>query len=567
MINTNFNEFKTTFKNTQKKDRVVVRYPKEKNNETIHKEIKINHKSGKYFVEVSEYNKTQKIRNSDGKSRITDKSLKGKHAYLATLFATLERTPEPKISNWKKFRTSQSKIKWITRFFILNTFLIGGVVGRIIAYSANKGNPHYRTSSSRILAKTLGPLIFPGGSKKPLIERRGMVLLDPVLHKQYKAMRNYSSTYRSHGKKIHFKRKQVSMELRKKTIKLETIVASNSLVKKKDKDHLHVIYFNGNSSGFYQDYRSVAEDLLHYAADHEPVTAVQFNYPGILNSTGEVKVAQELIDAGIAQVQRLLDKGVSHDKIVLHGVSLGGSVASHVAAHFHKQKMPGNSKQRQTLGGLYVSRSFASTTQVGRDFFNRALGDNIFSRIISSVCLPFIKIGTWGAEWDLDTGKAFFSLPKNRRNYSVVISSKADRKAYRKQLNRSKWKKVVDCILGRKINPVDDAILRRGLHNSWERQKDGFWIKCGFKGRKAKKAYSKENRSRKMIVYDFANNKHAPEVDGHVKGNYCYQNRGAWYNAKNKANVIGLLHRSKKPIEAGALSRKQILKMASIGAA
>lgn len=571
MINSTFNKFETVFSNIQKNDCVLIRYSKEKNNQTIHKEIKITQVARKYFVEISEYNKTKKTKISFGESKITEKSLKEEHAYLATLFSILDQPAKPKISNWKKFQASTHKFKWLLRFFILNTWWIGGVVGKIIAYSANKGNPHYRTTSSRILARTLGPLIFPGGLKKPLVNNgKGRIVLDRVLHKQYKAMRNYSSKYISNGEEINFQRKQVPMTLRNEEIQLETIVASNNLVNANDNDHLHIIYFNGNSSSFYQDYRFVAEDLIHYATKGKAVTAVQFNYPGVLGNA-EVTVAQEVVDSGIAQVQQLLDQGVPHDKIVLHGVSLGGSIASHVAAYFHKQKMASKSHQTQTLGGVYVSRTFASTAQVGLDFFDRALGDNLFSRIISSVCLPFIKLGTWGSGWDLDTGKAFYSLPKNRRNYAVVISSKKQRNHYRQQLKRSKWTKFCDFILRRKSsNPVDDAILRRGLHDCWERRKERFKMKFSCLSKKAKEAYSQENRSRKMIVFDFSNNNHEPTVDGHVKGAYCYKKpQGGWFNPKHNPadnkKVIGLLHRSTKPYEAAAFARKHILKMASLG--
>lgn len=555
-----YSQFRLQFDNIQKNESVLIRYTKNRDKQVIHKDIKIKCVSKKLFVKETEG--TRK------KSQITKNSLKGKHAYLATLFSALEQPPEPAISNWKKFKTSDDKIKWLTRYFLLNTWVIGGVVGRIIAYSANKGNPHYRTFPSRVLAKTLGPLIFPGGSKKPtLIKDEGVILLDSVVHKQYKAMKNYSPKYRNEaGEKIRFKKKQVTMQLRNKQIRLKTIAASNCLVKKGNKEHLHIIYFNGNSSSFQQDYRLVAEDLLHYARDEIPATAVQFNYPGVLNSQGHVK-AKELIDAGIAQVQALLDAGVPHDKIVLHGISLGGSIASYVGAHFHKQKMIDDPEQKQTLGGLYVTRTFASTTQVGRDFFNRALGDNVFSRVISTASLPFIKLGTWGAEWNLDTGKAFFSLPKDRRYYAVVISSKADRKAYGKQLERSGWKKFCDFILRRKHNPVDDAILRRGLHDSWEKRKESFWIKRGFHGKEAKKAYVKENRSRKMVVFDFKNAQPEPNVDGHVKARYCYKNsqeEDTWYTPGKNSKAIGLQHRSENPCEAGEFARQHILKMASI---
>src|SRR5262249_34021281 len=103
---------------------------------------------------------------------------------------------------------------------------------------------------------------------------QGVVLLDPVLHKQYKALSNYRPKYiNKDGEEILFKEKQVHMKFGKEKVQLETIVASNSLVKPDDKKHLHIVYFNGNSNCFHQDYRWVAEDLLHYAREGKAVTA------------------------------------------------------------------------------------------------------------------------------------------------------------------------------------------------------------------------------------------------------------------------------------------------------
>lgn len=375
--------------------------------------------------------------------------------------------------------------------------------------------------------------------------QRGIILIDSILQKQYKALRNYNPIYQSGEKAITFEATPVNMTLRQNDISLETVTAANSLVQENNKqNHLHILYFNGNSGCYQQDYKKIAEDLLSYERKGAAATGVQFNYPGILNSEGQVEIAQDLIDAGIAQVKSLLDQGIPHSKIVLHGVSLGGSIASHVAAYFHKLPKDDDPKQRQTLGGIYASRTFASTAQVGRNFFNRALGDNIFSHILSTVCLPFIKLGTWGSEWDLDTGRAFFSLPRNKRNYSVVLSPDANRKEYQRQQSRSFFQKIVDFILRREINPADDAILRRGLHDSWEKTFDAFLVKIGYYGDDEKRDYAVKNSYRKMMVVDFKTKKLAPGVDGHAKAHYCYKREGGYINPNKEHKTIGLVHRT-----------------------
>lgn len=540
----NYSNFEAAFNSFQKNDYLVIRYSKEKGKQISHRDIDIYREFGKLYVSGSSIPKTE----------ITDESLKNEHADLVCLFSALNKNTTKQDS----YKLTNHKFKWFVRNFILNTWLVGGLVGKIIAYSANRENPYYKTVPSKILADTLGPLIFPAGSKKPLLKEKGLISIDRVLHKQYQAMRNYKSKYSSlNGNSLVFKKEPVSVTLRQQQCQLETVSIDNQLVKPESRNHLHLIYFNGNCSCFQEDHKLVAEDLVQYAHNNIAATAIQFNYPGILKSEGSAERAQDLIDSGIAQVQALLDKGVPHHKIALHGVSLGGSIASYVAAHFHKNK--------QTLGGLYVSRTFASTAQVGRDFFNRALGDNLFSRIISTLALPFIKLGTWGAEWDLDSGKAFFSLPLQKRNYSVVISPKSVRKAYQKRHQGPLGKRILNTLLRCKKNPADDPILKRGLHDSWERRWDGFLSKRGFLGKNRKDNYSQENRARKMVVMNLTTIQLAQEIDGHAKANYCYMHNNLFCNPR-KSKVFGLIHRMSERIdlkckEAGEVARRSILKM------
>lgn len=547
------NQFADAFNAHQKYDKISVRYTKEKNGEIIHKEAKIYTKDGSYYVKNLKLNETTHTKERKGEiEEITNDSLQGQHLYLTTLFSALNQPDRPKLSAWRSFRESDAKVKWMVRNCFLDTKLVGGVVGKIIAYSANKENPHYKTKSSQFLAKTLGPLIFPAGSKKPNGEERGLILIDSILYKQYKAQKNYNSSYtrvvNDGEKKIDFTSKRVEMHIDDQPVNLDTITASNELVAQDDLDHLHIIYFNGNSGCYQQDYKLVAEDLLAYAEADIPVTAVQFNYPGVLNSEGQVEIAQHLIDAGIAQVQALLDAGVPHHRIFLHGISLGASIASHVGAEFNDRPKEDNPDERQTLGGVGAYRAFASTAQVGRNFFNRALGDNILSRAVSTFCLPWIKLGTWASEWDLDTGKAFFSLPEDKRDYSVVLSPKANRKAYRKEQKRTVAERIGDFVLRREKNLADDAILRRGLHDSWERRWDSFRVK--FRGKEARKAHSEAKHRRKMVVVDLTTGKLATDIDGHAVASYCYKHHGeeggqhVWFNPHKQKATFGLVHRN-----------------------
>lgn len=542
MSSADYNFFVNVFNKVSKYNTLDILYTKNVSGDVIHKVRRILRKNGKFFIQEIEINHSKNTKKIVLESEtITEKSFKSKHAYLATLFSSLIPSKSNRESAWRDFRKADSKTKWLINYFIMDTKLIGGFVGKLIAYSANKENPYYITTPSTVLAKTLGPLIFPAGSKKPRLEKQGVVLIDKILHKQYKALKNYNQVYTSKidpTKTIEFLPRSVQMTLDGATVNLETVVASNECVKTFESDHLHIVYFNGNSGCFQDDYPFIAEDLVEFSKKGVAVSAVQFNYPGILNSEGKVEYSQSLIDAGIAQVEALIAEGISAKNIVLHGVSLGGSISSHVAMYFYNKGI--------VLGGLYVSRTFASTAQVGRDFFNRALGDNIFSRFISTIFLPIIKLGTWVSGWDLDTGSAFFRFPKNRRNYSVVISHEKNAEEYLRSQKRSISQKFFDFVLMRKRGPTDDAVLRRGLHDSWEKKWEAFLTRCGWYGAEARKNYAKENHYRKMVVVDFEKYELAPEVDGHAEAEYSYLLTDENIRRINPKydQVIGLVHHS-----------------------
>lgn len=586
MSNTNIGQFTGYFNNISAlendQDQVAISFTKGKSTKTekgsidtkITKETKVFYKNRVFYVEqrrieqITSIIKKSKevidptITTTLEQEEISEESLTGRHAYLMTLFKTLNQKPEQPLSTWQSFKAAPNKIKWIVEKGLLDSFLVGGLVGRIIAFSANKGQSYYVTVPAKKLADTLGPLIFPAGLKKPTLQKKGVVVLDKTIHTQYKALQNCNLHYQRAGEetaKIDFKKSEVPVVIRGKKLQLETCSGSNNLVDPEKKDHPHLLYFNGNSGCFQDDLKMVAETLLAFEKEGNAVTARVFNYQGVLNSEGEVKIAQDLVDAGIAQVQALLDAGVPAARIVLHGISLGGSVGSNVAAHFFKKGVH--------LGGMYASRTFASTTRVGEDFFNRALSENIFSRIISSVCLPFIKIGTWGSGWDLDTGKAFFSLPKRMRQYAVVISSKKLKKAYRESKKESLVTKFFHFILGKQTNPMDDAILRTGLHDSWERRLESLWIKCGFYGLKERRLHAKEKLARKMVAVDLNTKELLPEIDAHAKANYGSNYNEEWHNHKRE-RAVGMVHRTadgtiEMNIEAGKVFREAVIKMAS----
>lgn len=151
---------------------------------------------------------------------------------------------------------------------------------------------------------------------------------------------------------------------------------------------------------------------------------VGFNLRGVGQSTGRAKSRDDLVTDGIAQVQRLLDQGVSPQNITLKGHSLGAGVASLVAKHFHQLGQPIN---------IFNSRSFSTITnflvghiRLQRDERGLAIGhkDSLGGKILGWLAKPFVKFAVALTQWEINAGSAFKSIPEAYRDYIVVRSRK-----------------------------------------------------------------------------------------------------------------------------------------------
>ncbi len=80
-----------------------------------------------------------------------------------------------------------------------------------------------------------------------------------------------------------------------------------------------------------------------------------WNYPGVGSSRGESQSAHDLFKAGYQQAMRLINQGIPPQNITLHGFSLGGGVATHVARQLHEEGY---------LVNLEIDRSFARVASV-----------------------------------------------------------------------------------------------------------------------------------------------------------------------------------------------------------
>lgn len=181
----------------------------------------------------------------------------------------------------------------------------------------------------------------------------------------------------------------------------------------------YIINFVGNG----MCYEDIIDDMKEDAKELR-TNVIGFNLRGVGQSTGKAKSRNDLVTDGVAQVQRLLDQGVSPQNITLKGHSLGAGVASLVAQHFHQLEQPIN---------IFNSRSFSTITnflvghiRLERNEEGKAIGhkESTVGRILGWLAKPFVKLGVALAKWEINAGSAFKSIPEAYREYIVVRSRK-----------------------------------------------------------------------------------------------------------------------------------------------
>lgn len=196
-------------------------------------------------------------------------------------------------------------------------------------------------------------------------------------------------------------------------------------IKHKSQEHIEPQYqkYIINLVGNGMCYEHIIDDMKEDAKALK-ANVVGFNLRGVGQSTGRAKSKEDLVTDGIAQVQRLLDQGVSPQNITLKGYSLGAGVATLVAQHFHQLGQPIN---------LFNSLSFSTITnflvghiRLERDESGAPIGhkDSIGGIILGWLAYPFVKFGVALAKWEINAGSAFKSIPEAYRDYIVVRSRK-----------------------------------------------------------------------------------------------------------------------------------------------
>ncbi|MFI4919555.1 MAG: protein SidB [Legionellales bacterium] len=177
-------------------------------------------------------------------------------------------------------------------------------------------------------------------------------------------------------------------------------------------DQKYIINFLGNAQAYQQILSTMQTD-----ADTLQSNVIGFNFRGVGRSTGNATSTNDLLIDGIAQVQRLLDLGVTPQNITLKGYSIGAAVASLVAHHFHQQNQPIN---------VFSDRSFSSLTNVlvGWIRTHSSPQETFGMKLLGWLAKPFIKLALILTKWEINADDAFLAIPEAHREYVLVRSPK-----------------------------------------------------------------------------------------------------------------------------------------------
>lgn len=160
-------------------------------------------------------------------------------------------------------------------------------------------------------------------------------------------------------------------------------------------------------------------DEMEKDANNLKTNVVGFNYRGVNHGTDKAQSSDDLVIDGIAQVQRLLDKGVSPQNITLKGDSLGGAVATLVAQHFHQSGHPIN---------LFNSRYVSTVTDivVGDGTLEHGVTEghqkSNWRKRLDRLLKPVIQLGLILVKWEINVDRAYKRIPDGYKD-SIMVRS------------------------------------------------------------------------------------------------------------------------------------------------
>ncbi len=169
------------------------------------------------------------------------------------------------------------------------------------------------------------------------------------------------------------------------------------------------------SLGALQDAEAIENFAKGFKQQNVVVHAV--NYFGVGDSSGMTMCKEDLMNAGIATVNYLLNQGVPSENISLHGHSLGGATAVLLAAH---------AKQYGHRFKFSTHMTFANMGEAAysfvKAFFTKVPGLN---SVLAWCAKKLFTLASWFTGFNLDPGKALKEDPELRKQ-GVFMNAQGD---------------------------------------------------------------------------------------------------------------------------------------------
>ena len=175
----------------------------------------------------------------------------------------------------------------------------------------------------------------------------------------------------------------------------------------------YVIYFGGNVES--ATYKGVY-DRSFYAINEELKTfLIKYDYPGVGNSAGYPSSYLDLVDGAEKVINKLLNKGIKPEQIILHGLSLGGAISLYA----YKRMLD----KGVTLGGVFNDRSFSTLSDAALGMLGVSLYDsNIISKLFYIILKPIVKALLWLCMWEMNPYKIYNELDSDKKDFIAVAN-------------------------------------------------------------------------------------------------------------------------------------------------
>ena len=180
-------------------------------------------------------------------------------------------------------------------------------------------------------------------------------------------------------------------------------------------DQVCIIQFCGNNM-LYQDHMPLLQER---ASTHNAIV-VAFNYRGVNHSLGMPFSKEDLIIDGIAQVQRMLDRKIRPENIILDGYSLGGGIASYVAKYFHERGLPVR---------FFCDRAPTSLTDVVVGHIRLKKSTNAYEesnwgKFFAFILKPVISVIIRLFKWEINTEANWDAIPAHSKELVSIYDDK-----------------------------------------------------------------------------------------------------------------------------------------------